>query len=92
MQLSKREAARVFRKLHVEPKASRHHVAGVVKLDGELVLPVYYSHGRGDIPGRVVELFRKSLCITVDEFRRLVQCSMSREEWSDIVRSRLSAR
>ena len=90
MQVSKREAARVFRKLNVEARKSTHHVAGVVRIDGVLAVPVYYSHGRGDMPGRVGDLFRKSLYVSQPEFRRLVDCTMSREEWIDLARLRIN--
>lgn len=89
MQVNKRDAARVFRKLKVREKTSTHHVAGVIELDGVLMLPIYYSRGRGDMPGRVGESFRKSLYVTQPEFARLIGCTMSREEWAGLVSSRI---
>ncbi len=89
MQLKKREAERVFRKLRVTEKVSTHHVAGVVRLDGILAVPIYYSRGRGDMPGRVGDRFRRSLYLSVEEFQRLAKCSMSRDQWVALVRSRV---
>lgn len=92
MQVKKKDAQKVFSKLQVSERRSTHHVAGVVEVDGVLTIPVYYSHGRGDMPGRVGDKFRKSLFVSEDEFRQLVGCTMPRDGWQALVRERLPSR
>lgn len=81
MQLSTHDAERIFRKLDVELRPCRHHVAGFVTVNGVRVLPVHYSHGRKDFPGNVPDKFRKSLHLSHGEFERLRACSMNRDEF-----------
>lgn len=88
MQLTTREASRIFRKLEVEEKRSTHHVAGFVVIDGKKVLPVHYSRGRKDMKGPVPRRFSRSLCLSDEEFALLKSCTMSRAEYVQILRDR----
>jgi hypothetical protein len=84
MQLSTREAERVFRKLRVEAVESSHHVRGFVTYNGVRLLPVQYSNGRKDMPGHVPKRFAKSLNLSLSEFAELKRCTMSRDAYFDI--------
>ena len=88
MQLTTRQASRVFRKLEVREKRSTHHVAGFVVVDGKKVLPVHYSHGNKDMKGPVPHRFRKSLRLSEAEFAELRDCTLSREEYFQLLRDR----
>jgi hypothetical protein len=88
MQLTTREAARIFRKLGVVEKKSTHHVAGFVVIDGKKTLPVYYSHGNKGMKGPVPHRFRRSLKLSEAEFAELKDCSLSREAYVDLMRQR----
>lgn len=88
MQLSTKQAGKIFRKLRVEVKRSRHHVAGFVVVDGRKVLPVHYSRGSKDLPGPVPHRFRKSLHLTVSEFESLRDCTLSRDEFVALLKER----
>jgi hypothetical protein len=83
------EAESVLKKLQVKWKASTHHRAGFVYVDGVRSLPVHFSHGHGNMPGHIGDKFRRSLLVTQQEFGDLKRCSMSRTEWLRIVRQRL---
>ncbi len=88
MQLTTKQAAKIFRKLEVAKKRSTHHVAGFVVVDGKKVLPVYYSHGKKDMKGPVPHRFRKSLRLSEEEFAELRDCSLSREDYFQLLRDR----
>jgi len=88
MQLTTRQAAKIFRKLKVVRKQSTHHVAGFVMVDGKKVLPVHYSHGKKDIKGPVPHRFRKSLRLSEPEFAELRDCTLSRDDYVQLLRSR----
>jgi hypothetical protein len=85
MQLSTREAEKIFNKLEVESVKSRHHVRGFVTFNGVRILPVHYSNGHKDMPGQVPKRFAKSLKLSLDEFAELKRCSMSRDEYVRIL-------
>lgn len=91
MEVSAREAERIFSKLEVEPRKSTHHVAGVVVVDGSARFPVHYSHGRKGLHGRAAQMFRKSLHLEAKEFAVLKSCTMTREEYLSLVRERVHA-
>ncbi len=89
MQIKKKEAERIFKKLNIQKKSSKHHVSGWIIINGKKTLPVHYSNGRGDMPGYVGEKFRKSFKLSVDEFSELKDCTMSKEKYFHIVTKRL---
>jgi hypothetical protein len=88
VQLTTREAEKIFAKLEVEAVNSSHHCRGFVTYNGVRVLPVFYSHGRKDMPGHVPKRFAKSLRLTLEEFAVLKRCTMTKEEYFEILRSR----
>ena len=88
-QLKKKEMERVFQKLEIHVTENNHHVRGFICLDGKKVIPVYYSHGRGEIPGRIPEKIRKLFRLEPDEFRLLINCPMSKEEYYSILKNRI---
>ena len=88
MQLTTREAERIFSKLDVEQVKSTHHCRGFVTHDGVRILPVFYSRGRKDLPGNVPRRFAKSLMLSLDEFAVLKSCTMSKDEYFEILRGR----
>lgn len=83
MQCSKQQAERVFGKLRLETVDCKHHRAGFLVVNGVRILKVHYSHGRGDMPPTVVELFRKSLRLSRADFQELIGCHMSRDQYLD---------
>lgn len=87
MQLSTREAERIFNKLEVEPVKSSHHVRGFVCFNGTRLLPIHYSNGRKDMPGHVPKRFAKSLHISISEFAELKRCTLSRAAYFEILRN-----
>lgn len=88
MKLTKRDAARIFDKLEVQERRATGHVYGWLVVDGRRVLPLHYSHGRGEMPGKVPERFRKAMHLDHFEFGRMVGCTMKRDEYVALLRSR----
>lgn len=84
MQLTTREAERIFKKLEVESVKSTHHIRGFVTYKGVRLLPVHYSNGRKDMPGHVPKRFAKSLNLSLGEFAELKRCTMSQEAYFKI--------
>lgn len=90
LQVKKQEIQKIFSKLEIITTQNNHHVRGFITINNKKVIPIYYSHGKGDLPGRVPDKFRKSLRLEVDEFRLLVQCPLKKEEYYEILKKRLA--
>lgn len=92
MQLSASDLRRVFQKLRIETVECKHHVRGFLMVDGKRVLPLHYSNGRSDMWGSVAHMFRKSMHLNQGEFEDMVRCTMSREEYVQILRAKKMVR
>lgn len=88
MQLTTREAERIFAKLAVEVVKSTHHNRGFVMHNGVRLLPVFYSRGNKAMPGNVPTRFARSLMLSSDEFALLKKCTMTKEDYFEILRLR----
>ena len=87
MQMTLADAKRVANKLQIEHVDCKHHHAGFLVVDGVKVLKVHYSHGSGDMPPTVVHLFRKSLKLSLGDFRCLVACTLGRDDYIELLRN-----
>lgn len=85
MQITTMDAGRVLSKLKFELVECKHHVRGYFVLDGKRLFPVHYSNGRKDMPGSIPHLFRKSLNLSVEEFRELLRCTLDRDMYIAIL-------
>jgi len=52
------------------------------------ILPVYFPHGRGDMPGKVPDKFRQSLKINEDDFENLKNCPLNKEDYIEILKEK----
>lgn len=86
MQVTKRDAAKVMKKLGIADVDCKHHHAGFLVIDGVKVLKVHRSRGGGSMPTAVAHLFRKSLKLSVPDFQLLVGCTLSREAYVELLR------
>jgi hypothetical protein len=88
--LSQRTLANVLAKLDARTRETHRHVLGIVDVSPTYSVRVIYSRGRGLPPRRVTESLRRSMYLNQTEFRRLVSCAMTREEFVAVVRGRVS--
>jgi hypothetical protein len=87
MQLSKREAKKIIDKLQIDHRNKTHNY-GFLKYNNKKILPVYFSHGKGDMPGNVPDKFRQSLKINRSDFEDLKNCPLSRADYIEILKSK----
>lgn len=87
MQVKKDEARSVFNKLQIEYRSESHNY-GWLRYEGKPILPVYFSHGKGDMPAKVGDKFRQSLKINEEQFRALRDCPLTREDYINILKSK----
>lgn len=88
VQLTTRDAEVVFGKLGIEKVHSSHHVRGYLVHNGVRVLALHYSFGRKAFPGRTSDMFRRSMHLTQSELREFVRCTISRDEYIQILLER----
>lgn len=77
---------RVFLKLQIDEKSSKHHRSGfVIDDDGKkLFPPLYFSKGHKDIPAAVARKIRQQMFLNTDEFDSMVRCVMSRKQYLEL--------
>nr|WP_298720614.1 hypothetical protein [uncultured Steroidobacter sp.] len=89
MDLSTINARAVLDELQIERIECAHgQCAGFLVVDGVRVLAVHCALEPTSMCSTVVELFRRSLKLSVEEFEQLVNASLTREAYVEILRSR----
>lgn len=84
MQITKKEAHKIFNKLELEIRSSGHNYGWLV-YNKKKILRVHYSHGKGDLPGRVTDRVRSQLRLPPKDFKDLISCTLTREEYLKIL-------
>jgi hypothetical protein len=87
MQLKKRDIQKIFQKLDLEVR-STHHIYGWLVINGEKVLRVHYSFGKGNIPAKISEKIRGQLKLDQNNLKKLIDCPLSKEDYLAILREK----
>jgi len=87
MQIKKNEIGKLFKKLKLEVRSTKHRY-GWFTFEGRKVLRVHYSHGRGNIPGRVTDKIRSQLKLGQKDFKELINCPLSLEGYEAILKDK----
>jgi hypothetical protein len=87
MSLKVADVDRVHRKLDMEIREGRDRLAFFV-YDGKRVISTRRSHGRGDIAGRIGDFIRQQMKVSETQFRGLVDCTVSRDDYIRILREK----
>ena len=87
MQMKKVHISKLFKKLRMDVRSTKHRY-GWFTYDGKKILRVHYSHGKGDIPGRVSERIRSQVKLAERDFRDLIACPLSLEDYVDILKGK----
>ena len=87
MSLKVSDVDRVFRKLHMETRASGDKLA-FFSYEGKRILSTRRSHGKGKIEGNIPHRIRTQLKLNESEFRGLVQCPLDFDEYVQILKKR----
>ena len=87
MQLKKRDIQKIFRKLDLEVR-STHHIYGWLVINGEKILRVYYSFGKGNSPAKISEKIRAQLKLDQKNLKNLIDCPLSKEDYLTILKDK----
>ena len=87
MQLKKRDVQKIFQKLNLEVR-STHHIYGWLVINGEKILRVHYSFGKGNIPSKITEKIRGQLKLNQQNFKDLIECPLTKEDYLEIIKEK----
>jgi hypothetical protein len=87
MQVKKTEVERIFEKLELDVRPTKHRY-GWFCHNGRKILRVHFSHGKGDLPGRVTDKIRSQLKLSQNDFRELIDCPLSLPDYVDILKEK----
>lgn len=87
MQLKKAEIGRIFGKLKLDVRSTKHRY-GWFTFEGKKILRVHYSHGKGSVPGRVSDKIRSQLKLSQKDFRDLIDCTLTLEDYISILKKK----
>jgi hypothetical protein len=65
-----------------------HHHMYRKTVDGVMTLVTRISHGASEIDDRLGKLMANQCCLQLREFWNLIDCTLSRSDWDELVRER----
>ncbi len=87
MQIKKAEIRKIFSKLKLDVRSTKHRY-GWFTIEGKKILRVHFSHGKGDIPGRVTDKIRSQLKLSQNDFKSLINCPLSSDDYVEILKKK----
>ncbi len=87
MQIKKTEIGKIFEKLGLEVRSTKHRY-GWFCFKGRKILRVHFSHGKGDIPGKVSDKIRSQLKLSQKNFKELIDCPLSLDDYIVILKDK----
>ncbi|HDZ00144.1 MAG TPA: hypothetical protein ENH52_01585 [Nitrospirae bacterium] len=85
--MKKNDCEKLFKKLNLKARSTGHNYGWLI-VGNKKILRVHYSHGRGDIPGKVVNKIRGHLKLSLEDFKRLVNCPLKYEDYIEILKQK----
>lgn len=79
------DIGRIFQKLALEVR-STGHTYGWLTVNNKRILRVHYSHGKGDLPEKIMHKIRGQLKLSEKDFKDLVACPLTYEGYLDILK------
>ncbi|OGP63190.1 MAG: hypothetical protein A2V65_01695 [Deltaproteobacteria bacterium RBG_13_49_15] len=76
---------RIFNKLSLQVRSTGHHY-GWLTVNDKKILRVHYSHGKGDLPDKIMHKIRGQLKLSGKDFKNLVSCPLSYADYLDILK------
>jgi hypothetical protein len=76
---------RIFNKLSLQIRSTGHNY-GWLTVSDKKILRVHYSHGKGDLPNKIMHKIRGQLKLSEKDFKDLVECPLTCEDYLDILK------
>ena len=79
------DIGKIFNKLSLQVRSTSHNY-GWLTVNGKKILRVHYSHGRGDLPDKVMHKIRGQLKLSEKDFKNLIACPLTYEGYPEILK------
>jgi len=76
---------KIFNKLALQVRSTGHHY-GWLTVGDKKILRVHYSHGKGDLPDKIMHKIRGQLKLSEKDFKNLIACPLKYEDYLNILR------
>ena len=76
---------KIFNKLSLQVCSTGHNY-GWLTVNDKKILRVHYSHGKGDLPDKIMHKIRGQLKLSEKDFINLIACPLSYEAYLDILK------
>jgi hypothetical protein len=76
---------RIFHKLELDVRSTGHRYGWLI-VENKKILRVHYSHGKGDIPDKIMHKIRGQLKLSEKDFKDLVACPLTLEGYLGILK------
>ena len=83
--MKKSDINKIFSKLSLQIRSTGHNY-GWLTVSDKKILRVHYSHGKGDLPNKIMHKIRGQLKLSEKDFKDLVACPLKYEDYLDILR------
>ncbi|WP_347272948.1 hypothetical protein [Candidatus Kuenenia sp.] len=85
--MKKNEVERLFKKLELKTRSTGHNY-GWLTVNDKKILRVHYSHGKGEIPDKIVSKIRGQLKLYLKDFKDLIDCSLNYNNYINILKQK----
>lgn len=85
--MKKSEVERLFRKLGLKVRSTGHNYGWLI-VTGKKILRVHYSHGRGNIPDKIISKIRGQLKLSLKDFKNLIDCLLGYGDYINILKQK----
>ena len=83
--MKKVDIERILNKLSLQVRSTGHNY-GWLTVSDKKILRVHYSHGKGDLPDRIMHKIRGQLKLSEKDFKYLVACPLTYEGYLHILK------
>ena len=85
--MKKKDINKIFTKLNLQLRSTTHKYGWLV-VNGNKILRVHFSHGKGDIPKKIIHKIRGQLKLSEDDFIKLIKCPLSYDAYIEILKDK----
>ena len=83
--MKKADIERIFHKLALEVRSTGRNY-GWLTVEDKKILRVHYSHGKGDLPNKIMHKIRGRLKLSEKDFKDLIACPLTYEGYLDVLK------
>jgi hypothetical protein len=82
-----KDIEKIFNKLNLKLRSTGHNYGWLI-VNRNKILRVHYSHGKGDIPEKIIQKIRGQLRLSKRDFKDLIDCPLSYDDYIAILQEK----